>query len=71
MQLPAANLDPRAALGLTSRYLAYVIHTSGSTGTPKGVMAEHLRLINLGLARNRAFGVCSNVRVVQFGSFGF
>jgi non-ribosomal peptide synthetase component F len=40
MTCSARNPSP-AAIGLTSRHLAYIIYTSGSTGQPKGVMVEH------------------------------
>ncbi|MDB6015100.1 MAG: putative non ribosomal peptide synthetase protein [Gammaproteobacteria bacterium] len=35
-----------AALGLTSRHLAFVIYTSGSTGLPKAAMNEHRGMVN-------------------------
>jgi amino acid adenylation domain-containing protein len=51
--------------------LAYVIYTSGSTGQPKGVMVEHSGLSNLIAVHERAFGVGTGDRVLQFASASF
>ncbi|WP_266169313.1 non-ribosomal peptide synthetase [Dyella subtropica] len=61
-----ADLNP-AALGLTSRHLAYIIYTSGSTGTPKGVMLEHRNAVHLA----HTFRPAPASRVLQFASLGF
>ncbi|KAG0199039.1 hypothetical protein BGX28_007613 [Mortierella sp. GBA30] len=56
---------------LTSRHLAYIIYTSGSTGKPKGVTIEHQGAVNLVHKRPELFGIHTESRVLQFGSFNF
>lgn len=51
--------------------LAYVIYTSGSTGRPKGTMLPHRGLCNLAAVQQRAFGIESGTRVLQFSALSF
>ncbi|MGD2089482.1 MAG: amino acid adenylation domain-containing protein [Candidatus Aminicenantes bacterium] len=41
--------------GVSPANLAYVIYTSGSTGKPKGVMVEHISVLNLLFALQKAY----------------
>lgn len=45
---------------LTSRNLAYVIHTSGSTGNPKGVLIPQQNVVNFLLSMAREPGIASD-----------
>jgi len=67
---PASTPSPRE-LGLTTRNLAYVIHTSGSTGNPKGVMVEHGNVVNMLTVQAAMCELTPADRVLQFASFGF
>ena len=51
--------------------LAYVIYTSGSTGTPKAVLVQHRSLVAYAGTSQRAFGLMSDDRLLQFASISF
>ena len=58
-----------AALGLTSRHLAYLIYTSGATGQPKGVMIEHQSFVNRTGWMQRYFGLGPQSRLLHTFAF--
>jgi amino acid adenylation domain-containing protein len=62
---------PRHSLGLTSRHLAYIIHTSGSTGQPKGVMVEHRGVVNFLGSMQRQFEMTAADRLLSVTTLSF
>ena len=66
-QEAAENLN----LTLEPTNLAYIIYTSGSTGKPKGTMLQHRGWCNLARAQQKAFGVGTGSRILQFSSLSF
>ena len=67
---PSDDPDP-AAVGLTSRNLAYMIYTSGSTGKPKGAMNEHRGVVNRLLWKQSAYHLTEQDAVLQKTPFSF
>ncbi|KAG0211472.1 hypothetical protein BGX28_007833 [Mortierella sp. GBA30] len=57
--------------GLTSRCLAYVIHTSGSSGKPKGVLVEHEGVANFVRCMQALLEVDASSHCTQFLSISF
>lgn len=49
----------------------YVIFTFGSTGTPKGVVISHRNFSSAITHQQKAFGYCSNSRILDFASYIF
>ena len=63
--------DSNLGLSLFPDDWAYLIYTSGSTGQAKGTILRHGGLINLALAEQRALGLKSSDRILQFASLSF
>ncbi|KAJ1478283.1 hypothetical protein T484DRAFT_1818156, partial [Baffinella frigidus] len=57
--------------GDVTRRASHVIYTSGTTGQPKGVVVEHGALASYVVAKNKAFGVGDDARLVGRTMTGF
>ena len=63
------KFSPPPASSVSFNNACYVLFTSGSTGKPKGMVIEHSAVLTNLYGQNKAFGLCSTSRYLQFSSY--